>query len=419
MRAARVRTVVAAGALTVAACLAGAGSASAATDWGPVVTLADQSFQSLSTVTTDNGMVVAVWSGRSSHNLYVAVRPSHGAWSAPTKIATTAAGVTLTKDGTGAWVLWQGFDDVSALQIGADGSIGTAAVIGSSSDPFQSDAMIATGAKGAVAAAWHTTPGSAAQIAYRAPGGDWTAATAVPQMGDIVGLVVGGHGTAQLLLAKNNPDFRHQEISYLRRSPSGHWSTPQVVAATAYLTSVEGNRNGDLVVGWETVNADGTNSLKARYKAADSPFGDTHELGLDVLENTHIALGIACKRLAECSAYRTQTTGSQQIQLTPADSTGFWLTPQDLSLTGSTYAVATNAAGDSVVTSLDGTGVQLVQCPAGGTCSSAESNPATGFRFPATTIGPQGSMTLVWGRGCKTEECLPSRLVTQRGTPAG
>jgi hypothetical protein len=389
-------------------------AATAATHWGPVVTVADQGFDNLSTVTTDNGMVVAVWSGRTFHNLYVAVRPAGEAWSPRTKVATTAAGVTLEKDGTGAWVLWQGFDDVSALHINADGSLGAPDVIGSSSDPFVSDARIAAGERGAVAAVWHTQSGSPAQLAYRAPGGDWTTPEAVPQQGDIAGLVVGAHGTVQLLLTRDNPDFRHQEITYLRRSPAGVWSTPFVVASSAYLTSVEGNQHGDLVVGWETVNADSTVTLKARYKAADSGFGDTHELDQSVPENTHIALGIAADG-SLVSAYQTQTTGSQQIQLTPADSTGFWLAPQDLSLTGSRYAITTNASGDAVVTSLDGSGTQLVRCPTGGSCGGSETNPATHDRFPLTSVGPNGTITMVWGRGCKTEECLPTRLVAQRG----
>ena len=59
-----------------------------------------------------------------------------------------------------------------------------------------------------------------------------------------------------------------------------------------------------LVVGWDVVNDDGTFTLKARYKASGSGFGDTHELDQTVPENTYIGLGIAAdgSRHARCEA---------------------------------------------------------------------------------------------------------------------
>ncbi len=392
----------------------GPASASTTTDWGPVVTVADQGFENLSTVTTDNGMVVSVWSGRNFKNLYIAVRPSGSQWSTPTKIVTSAAGVSLSKDGKGAWVLWQGFATVSALHISSDGRVGSPHVVGNSADPFTSDATIAEGSNGAVAAVWHAQEGTAAMLAYRAPGGQWSTPESLPMQGGIAGLVVDSSGNAQVLLRTDNPDFRHQQITYLSRSPGGSWTSPFVVAASAYLTTVAGNQDGDLVIGWELVNSDGTFSGKARYKASGSGFGDTHDLGVSVPENTYIALGIAADG-SLVSAYRTHTTGSQQIQLTPADSAGFWLAPQDLTLKGSAYAIATNAAGDAVVTSQDSNGVQLVRCPTGGTCGTTETNSATGSHFPSTSVGRNGAISMVWGRGCKTEECVPTSLVAQRG----
>ena len=114
----RASLVTAACFAVAAAPLTFANPATAATSWGPVVTVADQTFENLSTVTTDNGMVVAVWTGRSFKNLYISERSrSAQQWSTPTKIVTSAAGVSLSKDGKGAWLLWQGFTRVSALRI--------------------------------------------------------------------------------------------------------------------------------------------------------------------------------------------------------------------------------------------------------------------------------------------------------------
>jgi len=421
MPATRIRTMIATGVLSAGTCLAASAASpasatpSTSTDWGPVVTVADQGFDSLSTVTTDNAMVVAAWTGPSFHNLYLAARPVGGQWSAPAKIVTSAAGLTMTKDGNGAWVMWQGFDDVSVLRVASDGAIGAPEVIGSSSDPFVSDATIASGVKGAVAAAWHTHIGSPARFAYRPSGGDWTSSERVPQKGNIEGLVLGGRGVAQLLLGRDSPDFRHQEISYLRRSPGRGWSTPETVAKSANSITVEGNRRGDLVVGWATANDDGTFSLMARYKSAKGDFDEVHLLRETVPRSTWVALGIADDG-SLVSAYRTTDQGDRQLEMTPADSTGVWLEPQTLPLTGSTYDVAVNGAGDSVITSHDDTGVQLVRCSHGGTCTSAETNRATGYRNPSTSLSPQGAITLVWGRGCRTEECYPNRLVAQRGS---
>ena len=408
----RAVTLVAGAALAAATCLitgglAYGGMAVASTDWGPVTTVWDHGFEDLSSVTTDNGMVVAAWGGHGFQNLWVSVRPAGQEWSQPTKIVTVAGGVTLAKDGKGAWVLWQGFDDVSALQIAADGSLGAPVVLGPSSDPFISDARIAVGSNGAVAAVWHQKT-SSPLLAYRPGGGQWGAAETVPVPGTLRGLVVGSAGTAQLVLATD------QGLVYLRRSAGGSWSAPVVVSTVAKLVTVAGDQHGDLVIGWQIDNGDGTLSLAARYRSAESGFGATQRLRDDVPYGTTVALAMA-RNGAVASAYQIQSQGSQQIQMTPADVDGDWLDPQTLSLTGSIYGIAMNSAGDFVVTSHQGAGLQLVRCAASDVCDAAESNPATAFRFPSTSLGPNGAITLVWGRGCHTEECLPTRLVAQRG----
>src|SRR4051812_25545936 len=82
------------------------GPAQAATDttWGPVVTLADRSFDGVESVTTDNGMVVAAWNGRGFNGLWVSVHRARRPWSAPTKVADEAAAFSLQRDGDAAWL---------------------------------------------------------------------------------------------------------------------------------------------------------------------------------------------------------------------------------------------------------------------------------------------------------------------------
>jgi hypothetical protein len=408
-------------AVVAALALASTGGAAIATtgpqtvSWQPVRTIWDQiGAESISSVTTDSGLVVAAWSGSGFHNLWIAVRPAGGEWSQPTKIVTTAASLDLARDGNQAWLVWQGFDDVSALQIAADGSIGTAEVIGSSSDPFVAEPMIAAGANGSVAAAWRTHVDSPAMIAYLAPGGAWTTPEFVPQAGDLSGLVVGAAGTAQVVVATDNPDYGHQQLSYLRRTAAGTWSTPFVISSDSTLSTVAGDRHGDIVVGWEVENDDNTFTLVARYKAAESGFGASHHLDESVPEGTHVALAMASDG-SLASAYQTTTSGSSQIQMTPADSTGVWLNPQTLSLTGGGYDVAMNSGGAFVVSDDQAPGLQLVSCSATDVCGAAETNTATAYQTVSTTLGPLGAITLVWGRGCKGEACRSTHLVAQRG----
>ena len=195
---------------------------------------------------------------------------------------------------------------------------------------------------------------------------------------------------------------------------AGSWGKPFVVANTGSQISVAGNADGDLVIGWQIENADKTFSKVARYKAAGSGFGESHHLGENVPRDGTIALAMADDG-SLAAAYQIRTHGTQQIQMTPADSTGLWLDPQTLSLAGPIYAVSMNSAGGFVVTRLLFSGLQVVRCDATDLCGDAETNAATGDRFPSTTLSPNGTVTLVWGRGCKSEECRPTRLVAERG----
>ena len=117
---------------------------------------------------------------------------------------------------------------------------------------------------------------------------------------------------------------------------------------------------------------------------------------------------------AAAAVYRSSGAGARQIQLTATNPDGAWH-PRDLPLTGSRYDVAMNAAGDFVVASLDQVGTQLIRCGAEGGCGAPETHLATRYRFPSISLGPNDTLTLVWGAGCRTEECLPTRLVAQSG----
>jgi hypothetical protein len=385
-----------------------------AIDWDPVQTLLNQSPGDVLSVTTDSGMVVAVWSGPHFNNLWIATRPAGSAWSTPKKISTTAAALDLTSVGKGAWLIWQGFDDVDVLHVNPDGSLTSPVTVGSSSDPFIAEPHIAVGANGAVAAAWRTTDSAPAQIAYRAAGSQYWNVENVPHAGGIAGLVVGSVGTAQLVLSSGR-DYRHQQLTYLRRTAGGSWRAPVTISSDASLATVAGNSDGDLVVGWQVVNNDGTFSLVARYKASDDAgFDAPHHFNDNAPYGTYVALDMGDDG-ALAAAYRITDSGGAQIQLTPANSAGSWLAPQTLAMTGGVYDVAANASGAYVITSEQGHGVQLVRCTAANVCGSAETNGQTGYKFPTSSLGPNGAINLVWGRGCKGEECRPTSVVAQRG----
>src|SRR4051794_40182888 len=59
------------------------GSAQAALDWGPIVTVHDHGFDNLTSLTTDNGTVIAAWTGPHFSNVFIAVRRIDSGWSTP------------------------------------------------------------------------------------------------------------------------------------------------------------------------------------------------------------------------------------------------------------------------------------------------------------------------------------------------
>lgn len=375
--------------------------------WGPVTPVWDHGAQYPLSVTTDNGMVVAAWDNYGPSSLWISVRTVGHSWSQPTNVATDAPIIDLVKDGDRALVLWQGTSGVFTLQVGADGAIGTPHRLGPSFHRFIADAQIATGSSGAMAAVWHART-TVPLLTYGAPGGQWTRPEPIPTKGDIVALVVGGGGNVELVLSNR------QQITYLRRTAAGVWSAPHVVASRASLPSAIGDQRGDLVVGWQEHSSNGY-SLYARYRPAEAGFGRVHLLGAGVPYGVGAALAMADSG-AVAAAYQVNEHGPRQIQVTRADRDGVWSGPQTLPLAGPGYGIAMNAAGDFVVVSQDySVGIQLVRCGATSPCGRRQTNPATGYRFPSTTLGPGGTITLLWGRGCKTEECFPTSLVAQRG----
>jgi hypothetical protein len=309
-------------------------------------------------------------------------------------------------------MVWQGGRKVTAMHVDPDGSLGSKETIGPSTDPFLVALNLAVGAHGAVAVTWRTRSKSPTTLAYRSAGGDWQPPEDVPGPADVVGLVVGAAGTTQVVQAEGS--FYHEQITYTRRSAGGTWGTPFVVSADASQPTVGGNPQGDIVVGWQVVNDNGTFTLVARYKASDGAFGEAHHLNESVPAQSFITFGMAADG-SLAAAYEIARQGSQQVQMTPADSTGLWLDPQTLALNGYTWGVAMNPRGAFLVTNQSGDGTQIVRCDASDVCGGTEINHAPGSRIPSTTLGPRGAITLVWAHGCHGEACNPVSVLAQRG----
>src|SRR5262249_52904753 len=135
-----------------------------------------------------------------------------------------------------------------------------------------------------------------------------------------------------------------------------------------------------------------------------------------VPSNSLITFGMAADG-ALAAVYQISNKGSQQIQMTPADSTGLWLEPQDLSLKAETgYGVAMNDDGAYVVVNEPySNGTQFIRCDNQNACGDPETNAATGDKPVSTSLDRDGVITVVWGRGCKGEECRSSKVVAQSG----
>jgi hypothetical protein len=374
--------------------------------WGPVTTIASHPSDGARQVTTDGGMTVAAWPGPYYRNLWVAARLPGQDWPRPTKIETTAAWTDLVKDGSGAWLIWQGFETVQAVRVSADGTIGSPEVVGPSSDPFHGGPTMAVGSNGAMAAVWRQD-GDPLLLSYQPPGGQWDQPETVPVIGTLEGLVVGARGTAQLVVRAA------QGLVYLRRAPSGTWSAPRVLATDAAWATVAGNQHGDLVVGWGVYHSDDTFSLFARYRPAESAFGSTERLIDSAPDGSNLELAMAGNG-AVATVYRIVQAGEARIELTPADSAGRWLDTQALELTEQGFDLAMNDAGEYVVTTLGG-GIHVVACSANNVCGDPQFNAAPRSHIPSITLGPKGAITLLWSRGCRSEACFPTQLLSQRG----
>src|SRR5262249_52925644 len=195
----------------------------------------------------NNGMVVAAWSDSGSRHVFVATRPSGGSWSDATRITSDTGVLAMTKDGDGAWLAWQGSEHVSAAPIASDGDVGAPEVVGLSSHSFPVALQVAAGTNGAVAVGWQPKADDQSMLAYRT-GGYWQPAEEMPP-GTLEGLVVDFEGTVQAVLSTG--DVNHGTLWYQRRASDGTWEAPFIISSDASRTSVTGNAEGDIVVGWQ------------------------------------------------------------------------------------------------------------------------------------------------------------------------
>jgi hypothetical protein len=387
--------------------------------WSPLKTLWRGLPDTLESVTTDNGMVVAAWNnGVNSTNVWIAVRLSGGAWQPPTKIPATPGVFDLAKAGEGAWLVWQGFERVRVVHVTAHGVVGAAEPIGASSYLFPGSPLVAAGSNGAVAVTWETDQPHTSLAYLPAGGGPWTTPEQIPQPGEVDGLVVDAAGDAQVVLQTPNPDAQHLRLSYVSRSPDGTWGRRFTVASSASLPAVHGNAEGDLVVAWDVADGGGGVTLAARYKPADGNFRATHRLAQSLAGYVPVALGMARDGSA-VAVYEVADTAARRIHFTRADSAGDWLAPKTLPMWGPIYAVSMNPIGGFAVTSWRGWlfPLQVTKCGTSDICTPPDTDGALGLllRFPVMTYAPSGAVNLVWEVGCRGELCNPHRVVAQRG----
>jgi hypothetical protein len=165
--------------------LATAGQAGASIVWGPVDTVASQSFDHLSTVTDDNGLVVAAWAGHTDHDVYIAVRKGATAWSTPTRIVTETPLVQIATGGKGAWVMWVDPPWVTVAHVAANGAVGTPTQVGAAESGYG-------------VAVYHVSAVGTQQfrISPVTSSGQWLAAQTLPLTGFSYGVAIAPDGDA-------------------------------------------------------------------------------------------------------------------------------------------------------------------------------------------------------------------------------
>ncbi|MFN8110049.1 MAG: PKD domain-containing protein [Thermoleophilia bacterium] len=318
------------------------------------------------------GDAVATWTQSDGANdtVWVATRPTGGAWSAPVKLSSddtlsgySVAGIDAAGDSVVAWIATQGGLGVQKAAIRPAGGAWGAAKAISASTPSTTFPVLAANAAGDVVVAWVRATGSA-QVAEAVRGdlrtGVWgtpamLSSTTAKQEANVPRVAIAADGRAAVAWQQGTNGQQNSGVEVSRYSPGlGAWDpTPTDLALP---TAVSSSTQPDVAVG---------------------PGGRTlvvwHQTGLG------------------SSAIRSSTN---------TDGTTLWTDPGALTsvgVTGSDPAVAIGADGAAVA--------MWVQTPATGvTVLHAARLPAdaggwTALSSPVDPVGPQLPRVVVNGRG--------------------
>ncbi len=396
---------------------------------------------------TDAGRAVTVWAqdrpGLASDRLYAHVRePGAAGWSGRMLLSGdehvfNAVVVShLTNNVTVAWQAFDGDHDAQVLTrtLHDDGQWSAPFVVADYHIRPGTGARVelnlaVTGRHKVLA--WHQPQGLFARV--RMAGGTWLPADPLPTVGrngatDAV--AIDSQGRTHVL-GRRAPQPRAELVHWLREPGSAGWD-PTVLGTFASRRNVPNpalgsNPAGDLVASWTRSNpADGHQQGVLRSRPAGADWGEpqllpTRSTAMDVRIDDSAGVTLFWEQRGrgyEGRLERRTLDGTVLWQRRIGHTTGIYRVLGDLDVNASGQVVVLYRTSRRASSGDLKTRGWIIRCDAAGSCEPRSRGDVPQWQGPQLGLGADGAATFVWLAGCRTEQCLATRVLSRRLLPA-
>lgn len=279
--------------------------------------------------------------------------------------------------------------------------------------------------------AWHQPQGLFTRV--RTADGTWLPADRLPtagRSGATDAVAIDDQGRAHVL-GQRAARPRNELVHWLLEPGSTGWD-PTVLGTIAGRRNVPrpalgSNPAGDLVASWTRSNpADGHQQGVVRSRPAGADWGEPQ-----LLPTRSTAMDVQLDDSAGVTLFWEQRGRGYEGRLERRALDGTILWQRSTGHTTQIYRVLgdidVNDAGQVVVlyrTSRRDSGGDLkthgwtIRCDAAGSCEPRSRGDVPWGKGPQLGLGADGAATFVWQTGCRTEQCLATRVLSRRLLPA-